>query len=240
MYHLAGHEFKTKKEIEAKIRAIVSEHEDGDLLHFADHDIVYALLEWHRYAGQKIGVGVRSIKKVTSKTWGSEGFMLIRTDGTSTDFSWRQCLYPSTNLADVKAACREAVRSQIQAFRHNYRGSLPCPITGKQYQVSDMHVDHEPPNTFAAIFDAWVKVEHLETSKLKLKKSSDNSEIIEFADPKLARGFGVFHRLNAKLRMVSPEGNYQVERDYRLSRKKFIAAAQGLTTDEAGMDEFEF
>lgn len=224
MYMLAEQEFTSKRAIEGKMREIVATYPEGTILELTDHDLVEALLNWHPNSEQKIGIGVRSIKKVISAKWKTPGFMILRTDGSSTDFSWRQCLYPRTKRADVVKACREAVSGQIMEYRNDFldkwEGPYTCPITLKDTPVTELHVDHTPPWTFAVIFDAWIKANKINISTVKLEGHGDNSEMIEFADSELAESFANCHLKFAKLRMVSAEGNHQIEREFRAQKEQ--------------------
>lgn len=223
-YKLGNQQFKTKKAIKEHIRSIVTKYSDNSILDDDDFDLMMDLLKLHPNSKQKIGMGVWIIKRIISREYKTPGFELVRFDGTSTDFSWRQCLEPSNHKADVKKACREVIKQQIMEFRNGFMSNgirvFVCPITKIETPVSELHVDHKPPFTFATIFDDWVLANEIDINKIKLKGYGDNNETLEFADSGIADNFAQFHLTFAELRMVSAEGNYQAEREYRKTKQR--------------------
>jgi len=214
-YTFGNRVFRSKKEIAEVIKGIVGRYAIGDILTIDDTQFMIHVLEMHPRSKEKIGCGVARIRCAISPVWKTPCLLLTRSDGTETDFSWRQCLYPASRGSEVKKACREAVREQIRTVRNLYFGSERCPITGERITKANLHVDHEPPFTFAVIYKAWIEECHIDVKAVEITGHQDNSHIVEFADPELAKQFAEFHRECAKLRVLSAEGNYVVERMFK-------------------------
>lgn len=214
-YTIGGRNFKSKKAVADMVRIILESYREGNVLDADDTLFLLDLLQLHPRKEEKIGCGVAYMKRTVSPTWKTACFQLVRYDGSSTEFSWRECLYPSTHDADIKKACREAIKEQIeQAKKAAYEiVGLCCPITGEELTKVNLHIDHEPPMTFAVIYEQWK--DQPNTRKIKITGHRDNSDIVRFDDPLVAKDFAEFHRKRAKLRPLSVDGNYTVERLFR-------------------------
>eukprot|EP00854_Cymbomonas_tetramitiformis_P013980 gene13980-16525_t len=53
---------------------------------------VELLKQGHHDVGSKIGCGLKAIKVVEHESWESRCFMIVRTDGSTDDFSTRKCI----------------------------------------------------------------------------------------------------------------------------------------------------
>jgi len=79
--------------VQKAIRRMMSKYQLGQELEPADFFLVRGLLVYHPDSEAKIGCGVRSIKlDVSLDESGSRCFWVLRTDGSSEDFSARKCL----------------------------------------------------------------------------------------------------------------------------------------------------
>jgi hypothetical protein len=79
------------------------------------------LLDRHRNATDKIGVGIEKIWVEQHPIFKrNRCFWLERIDGSKTDFSYIECITPPPAKRDFAAACRAAVADQIIEFRDRF------------------------------------------------------------------------------------------------------------------------
>ena len=92
-------------------------------------------------------------------------FHVVRSDGTSTDFSIKSCLTPQTAKGSVLRCLRYVVDGDIlaakkRAFEAN-GGAVVCPLTKMPLEWTDCHADHEQPLTFEVICLTFVTMKKL-------------------------------------------------------------------------------
>lgn len=141
-----------KKVAESLVRVIVASTPDGvvsgDFGRF-----MAALLLRHPCASEKAGPGISFITLGKVPGHKSRGFTVHRTDGTSTDFSWRECIYPTPQERIIRDAMREAVDSQVKSFKQSRQdrasGLLRCEVTNALVTWDDSEVDHHDPSFLA-------------------------------------------------------------------------------------------
>lgn len=95
---------------------------------------------------------------------------------------------------NVIDAARCHIRAQQDKARHNFQenNNLTCAICHKHIDISDLHADHAPPNTFKSIFDQWLKLKGLKHSDITYQ-DLPNSQIREFKDSHLSENWKEFH-----------------------------------------------
>lgn len=179
-----------KKDLIARCREILygTPEVTGDDLVF-----MLSILERHTEAESKIGCGVLRMWSEQNPIYThTRNFWIERYDGSKTDFSFTHCISPKNNF---KAACRNAIRDQIKAFRlaHNMDQSR--------------HVDHHPEsfvnllNRFTAIY-----------GQCKVIGTKDNSFGCFLVDKKYETRWQEFHQKEAKLRDISSKDNLTKKR----------------------------
>jgi hypothetical protein len=116
------------------------------------------LLTLHPCAEEKIGPGVAYFTAGPIGSYRTRGFTVHRTDGSSTDFSWRECIKGSSHTDLVRGAMRQAAAAQVLAFKQQMAnsGSLQCAVTGAPLTWSGCHVDHAPPE-FITLADGYAR-----------------------------------------------------------------------------------
>lgn len=132
--------------------------------------------------------------------------MLVRHDGTRTDFSFRSCITAPTVESELRSACRNAVKGEIIAFKSAQFATattLACPIRGVVITWDSAHVDHEG-HTFEALADTFLAAER---PLPVVEPTRDNDVETRFADPAVSERFRAYHRMYAKLRIVSKAAN---------------------------------
>lgn len=164
-----------------------------------------ALMELHPSKPSKIGCGIQHFE-VRTHYWQEKflqrGFYIVRTDGSSVDFSYLICFKPAASLAHatIVEACREAVAEDVHAFKKSIFGnahSVKCAETGESVSWPDAHVDHAEPWPFRRILEQWLA----EIGSMPEVAHSDAMNH-RLADPAQADAFCRFHNERACLRIV--------------------------------------
>jgi hypothetical protein len=169
------------------------------------------LVALHPDAQRKVGSGIDRFE-VRRNLGNTDGFWIIRTDGTETDFSFVQCLYGASQEAKVRSAMRHAVIDQMQTARDNAfwsSSTLTCPITNVEITRETCHMDHDDP-TFIEIADAFAG-RHGGYEAIKTV-AADGDIGRRFVDESLDEAWRAYHVEKAKLRAVSKKANLSVLR----------------------------
>ena len=212
---VGGEQFATKAKLLDRIRAILYAYPIGGRLSVGDRNFLYALVDAHHPdGGLKIGAGVARIEVRQNQTYrNNREFWIVRTDGTETDFSFMECLRPSTPLSKFKNACRAAVAFDVARVKADFwRGKevATCPLTGDKMTFADSHVHHAGPSDFAAIVQSFIDRNGIDVSAVSLTGTTDGTIGDRFSDPELERRFVEHHRRLAELQVVSAFGNLSV------------------------------
>jgi hypothetical protein len=172
------------------------------------------LLQNHPDAEQKIGTGVDCIFVKRNPFYGTRGFYIRRNDGTETDFSFRECISPSSHVQKVRLAFRVAVEPLTMRFKSDFfdanGGKAFCEFTGEEITFLGSHTDHVPPLTFKVLLDQFVKEQGILIEDVRLKKTVDNSIRNELEDEHLISVWIKWHATHAKLRVISKKANLEI------------------------------
>jgi hypothetical protein len=201
-----GEVFNTKLAVKERCSAILRA---GIPLCPEDEAFLLALLERHRDADRKRGVGVRRVY-VGSDGYGKSCFWLERLDGSSTDFSFLACITPPSHESQAREAFRQSIREQVSAYRVRvfaHAWELPCAITGVAVNYFSAHVDHRPPDTFLALLERFLGVQCLGVDDVRITPSHDGGTHHALSDPQLAARWQAFHKANAVLQVTSSRAN---------------------------------
>jgi len=179
-----------------------------------------ALLARHPRAAEKIGLGVRAIRVDANSVWGGSPMLtIVRTDGTTTDFSYMKCICTPSARGRLQAACRRAVVEDVLAFKREYfrchadeANRVLCPLSGKRLGWTEVHVDHAPPWAFRRIVDAFVERHDMQPSAVAILGAADGQVEPRLADRELADQFRCFHASVAHLRVVAVTENLRASR----------------------------
>lgn len=208
-----GEMFKTKTELEERVRGIVASYPDRQILNPIDFDFMVSLLGNHPQSDVKCGCGVAALYIQRNPVYPSNrNFMIVRADDSETDFSWRECLHPTSHAKKVQRACRVLVEPYTmefkQAFFEEQGGQAICPLTGETIRFVGSHVDHVAPKTFERLFDAFLSHHGLDVNQIALKDELvDNKYVDQLEDYDLAELWIDFHNQHAELRVISALGN---------------------------------
>ncbi|SHF23677.1 Protein of unknown function [Seinonella peptonophila] len=124
--------FKTKKAAIERIRGIFHSYDTDEFLDLKDEVFIRGLLENHPDTDQKKGCGIAGIK-VTQNPYfkRNKTFVIIRIDGTETDFSFQKCITKPKPETKFRAACRRAIAPYIIKFKKEFfsKNEDICEIT---------------------------------------------------------------------------------------------------------------
>ncbi len=211
MFHRIGpHVFSSREKIREHAGRILRRHAPEEPIEGVEREFLLALLQSHPSAARKIGPGVATLFVRTHSDWGAPHnrcFWLRRTDGTETDWSFRECIWPTDHRTEFLRACRSAIVPQIVAFRKRQGDTAICPISGREFNVSEAQVDHEHPNTFERIVDQFIAAHSIDIASVEIVSGNDGQLRDRFADPMLERSWIVFHADRAVLRMLPAKIN---------------------------------
>jgi hypothetical protein len=213
-FKISGETFKTKQDLLERIRRVLYAYEEGQTLNELDFTFMLDVLRLHPNVAQKIGCGVASMHVKENPVYpGKRGFWLMRTDSTATDFSFMECLSPSSNKKKTQSAFRSAIEPYCFKFKQGVfdktlYGTTLCEYTGKRITFLDAHVDHKPPNTFEKLFNDFLAENGLDANQIETRGAGlDNVVQDEIADPELKNRWIQFHNERAELRVISREAN---------------------------------
>lgn len=208
-YVIDGYVFKSKTALGEAIRDILHRYPVGEMLDQADTDFMYDVIHMHPNAEAKIGCGIKAFGVQQNPGYKNKEFMLIRKDGTQTDFSFNKCLRAPTQQARFLQACRQAVSAGIIAFRHTYFQMTPnpvCELTGEILTMENSHVDHKPPHTFRWIAEMFIQKHHVNVERVALTSGGDNSCLVLMPSD-LEALWTDYHWQMAELRVISASEN---------------------------------
>ncbi len=221
---IGGLSFKYKKDALSHFRRILNSYENGQELTQDDFDEVYALLQLHRNANEKMGCGVKSLK-VESVRHNTKCFKIVRTDSTSDIFSYTKCINGgSTPIGKFSKVCRETINDDLREVKLSYfknnsvKGRVKCQETGELCSWEELSVDHRQPNTLSAIIDRFIELHGIDVSSVSYKKNQDHVYIFE--DASLTEKFRRYHKEKANLRIVKKAVNLSRSHQARVKRQK--------------------
>ncbi len=203
---LCGKTYRFKRDLEADIRAVVARAGVGVPLTPVDTAFIVAVLAHHPEWAEKTGCGLAHIEVRINRcaTSVTRGFWIVRRDGTAVDISWVWALAakPMPRSQVVAQAARAEVIEQTRAVREASLGQ-PCRVCGEPL-LTDVHVDHAPPLTFADLLAAWLDGAGVTEASLALV---DGDIEPRFSDRALAADWQDFHRLFANLQAIHKHEN---------------------------------
>ena len=208
---IGGIRFETKAAAKRFCGSIRDRYPNGVRLGHDDDLLLRELLNCHPEANEKIGVGVAYFTVDADAHFGrTRHFTIHRVDGSVTDFSFHSCIDGRNDRRDRINALREAVNEQIVLFRERKFATttlLVCPLRGIPITRKVCHVDHTPPADFAALVRDWLHSAQLMLEQIQITAPRDNQIVAEMTDTEQRASWQEYHRLHAKLRLLSPLAN---------------------------------
>ncbi len=207
--------FQTMEEFKVYVRKLLYDLEQGAVVQEPHHSFLYQLVLRHKEAAEKIGSGIKHFKVLTNTNYGGKNrcFYLFRVDGTHTDFSYQKCIATPTPWQEYNDALRTAVVDQVMAARELAFGrseEILCPIKNIMMTRSACHVDHVAPDTFSSLVERFNDEEWIHEQIPPSTGGGDNACGRRLMDKGLEERWRYFHRLHAKLRVISKEAHREV------------------------------
>ena len=210
-YLLGGHTYRSKDAIKREAQRLLHAAL-GPITDRREHAFLADLVEMHPDCDQKIGGGIERFERRAHRFGAiyGRGFYIIRTDGSSVDFSLHICVRGYTERSRNVEACREAVWQDVAAYKaerfgHDARNLAVCEASGLALSWDDAHVDHVGEMPFREIFREWLEREgYHELTERNMRR--------QFYDPEVRARFREFHSERAKLKLVHRDINLGRER----------------------------
>ncbi|MDO8544492.1 MAG: DCL family protein [Opitutaceae bacterium] len=208
---ISGRTFPSKGAAKKFFGEIRECYADGVRLDSDDDGTLRGLLACHPEAMEKIGAGIAYFCVETDAVFGrTRHFVVHRSDGSSTDFSFRACIDGRNDRRDRLEALRRAVKPQIVVFRDRCFATNPtptCPLRGVSVTRAAYHVDHQPPLDFQSLVDIWLRAEAIRLDEVQITAPGDNQIVATMTDNKQVASWCELHQRRAILRLLSPRGN---------------------------------
>lgn len=199
--------FGSKKALTEKVCSILWAYKPGQTISDEHHKFIYALLLRHSHAAEKIGPGVvRTI--IHDNGFKSQGFSVVRVDGSIESFSYTVCITPNTPDKKVNSTFRREIVDQVLAVKKKAfvnKVTITCPVTNTSITWDECHIDHEPPATFEVLVDRFLANRNISPEAIQIAKFGMGR--FAFIDRELASAWQHFHKQHAILRAVSKRAN---------------------------------
>lgn len=213
---IEGMVFPTNGTFNLYVQKLLNDLPQGSVIEEPHHAFLCQLVKRHPEAADKIGSGISHFKVLTNANYGGKNrcFYLFRTDGTHTDFSYRKCVPTPTPWEEYVDALRAAVMDQLIAAREAAFGSqdeILCPVKKTMMTRSVSHPDHVAPDTFSALVERFNDEEWIHEENPPQTEGGDNSCGRRLVDKGIEERWQYFHRVNAKLRIISKEAHREVK-----------------------------
>ena len=195
-FSIGNQKFSSKASCAKYIRTILHKPRMDSALNNEEFCFMLEVLKKHPRADYKIKQGIKSIFVKKTK-YGKLGFYALRNNGSKTDFSYLQCLSPSSKLLKTKIACRKAIRPSILEFKDKFFSVNKV--------VRNNHIIHHEKPSFDQIFIDWIKEKSINIEKIELGGFVDNCETVYFLDKEVEKSFVEFHNKHAELKVLSTE-----------------------------------
>ncbi|WP_308241684.1 DUF3223 domain-containing protein [Prevotella sp.] len=209
--------FFTKKSLAQKCKGILNSYKDGDRLNMFDEefmiDFFTLLAKSHKLKGKNIvEVDVRKSKKYRKNLQ----FWIKREDGTKTDISYINCIWPRKKIDEISYACRRAVEDIVTKYKFNHVYPTISDLSGQIIASSDeAEVDHYDMD-FVDLVNNWVYLNGGEEYIYsKINETEDGSEITEFTDSELTDSFIQYHNSHSHLRILTIDENRKRKKSKR-------------------------
>jgi len=207
-----GMAFDTNAAFKVYVQGILADLPQGVVIEEPQHSFLCQLVRRHSEAADKIGLGIKHFKVLTNTNYGGKNrcFYLFRTDGTHTDFSYQKCIATPTPWQEYLDALRSTIMDQLVAEREKAFGAgeeILCPIKKIMVTRSVTYIDHTIPDTFAALVERFNDEEWIHEETPPQTGGGDHSCGRRLVDKGLEERWKYYHKVNAKLRVISKEAH---------------------------------
>ncbi len=202
--------FPSKASAQEAVRQILYSTSLNTPLRPFHDEIVHALFRLHaRYEEKTQNQYDHTIvKKHGDHGQANRGFYMVLKDKTHVEIGFNKVFQNLGKPIDPKRYFREAARYATQNHtatyklsRFNYNRDSYCPddMTGLPLSFKEAHVDHAPPNIFAAILKSYLAAHPLPPTQ----EIANHRELY----PEEAARFLAFHNARAQLRIIDAKSN---------------------------------
>ena len=229
--------FESKAEATEHFRKMLYRYELGNPVNDQDARELLWLLERHPTYKQKRGAGVLGFT-IQEAPYGARGFGIVRTDWTTTDFSYRKCIAdPPTILAQVIRALRKEVEDDVLRAKREYfelngdsHGRVPCKLAGTPVTIDEADADHAPPHTFDVLARLFLSARKIIPHEAMLTPPADNQFGRLLVDRELAADWREFHHGQADLRIVAKQTHRTLSQEHRArpENRQLILRSEGV------------
>lgn len=216
-FSLGDRDFATKTELTEFIKSVLAGSPLNTPLGEDVANVLRDLFALHPDAEAKMRAGIERIEVRVNGEFArnSQGFWIVRADGTETDISYKKCLDGEAAYRNqFIRACRATIRPHIDHFRNEFFRHSPMPtccLTGQPLRPETCHVDHAPPYTFERIIEAFVTLNGLDLDAPGLCVNGVDGWLLPMiADDILRDRFVQFHNTFARLRVISAPANISI------------------------------
>ncbi|MCC6500922.1 MAG: DCL family protein [Anaerolineales bacterium] len=213
-YVIAGEIFSTKYALQERIKKILYRYQDEQYLSDNDFEFMFQALNRHLDFEIKKGIGIKAFFVRQNPVYkNTRCFWLVCFDGSETDFSYQECLKPTSQEKKFFNACRVAIEPYTQEYKRKFFDDLNgktyfCPYTNQPLNFKGSHVDHKAPNTFQQIVITFLKKYAIDISNVKINSSAiDNKHQDTFSDSDLEQLWVEYHNSQAVFQIISRKAN---------------------------------
>lgn len=195
--------FGTKAAAERHIREMFWRYPPNGALAGEDLEFILALIEMHPSRDLIVDCGIRSIhvQPVPYHEADQRRLLVLRTDESKHDFSWRNALSPKSAARKLAGVLRHLITDDKCRFKEeHFRGV--CETCDAAIEPEDCHVDHAHPFTFKRLMDDWLQFERLTANDVAVVACKGYEEYSYLEDEALAQSWQEYHAINARLRCV--------------------------------------
>ena len=112
-------------------------------------------------------------------------------------------------LYAFKIACRNAIEMQIRAKHREFKGDVfISELSGNEYLISELAIDHKPPNYFDSLLFAFIKNQNISPLDIAVKRLNGWHTL---ADAEFFEAWRAYHKKHAVLRAISKKENSQIK-----------------------------
>jgi hypothetical protein len=219
--------YRSKKELETKIRRLLDENIGKKITNDVDHQFIAALLMRHPDAKKMIGNGIGSF---TVRPYeGSRCFFHTRSDGTETSFSYISCIKSKCKhdectsslrclRKDIETAFRHEIQDQIDEYRQKETCPKWCPLCHEEINMS--HIDHDPIpfitlcndfiNQFSSLDVFVIKGHGSDESRIDSPYAKTNLHSLWIENRDIAKQWKEYHKQHCHLRFICKSCNLRL------------------------------
>jgi len=210
-FTITGMFFETKTALVEYVKKILHSSPHYQYLTPADFEFMLEILKFHPRYKQKAGCGIAALYVKPNPIYPTLGFWIVRTDGSETDFSYKECFNVSTQRARFSRACRVALEKQMMKFKEDFFNLYPgkatiCPYTGERIFFTNSDVNHKAPHEFASLVSEFISSNKIDVETVKIHGHEDGIFQDTF-DDEMAQRWVAYHNQYAELEVISPTAN---------------------------------